>query len=391
MAEVTCGQVRELLSSIEAGRAGSPTDPAWAALSDHGAVEGSPTDPRLTAVGHHVLAELTVRASRTDPLTLDSFAAQLTRVLGDLDQVAKTAEYFLAELGPVTPPEAVPLLRPVAVGLANRRETPEELAEEFRNAWGSVEVIGGDARDRLLAAELLNASDLPMESSYSKLMSTTMRIREVHGERESAVAAAAILLLHSPDTDPLSLAGFTELRRSGLPAEEAALLATLSPDAATTLDRQRTMRARLVAAGLPEASTSFAASFLTLRGADVGAHVERIRALVPGLTPHLPDPVTPAAILSAIDWLEPSELLDWVWKAREVAHRRTLAPTDSELTALGLALVHGLPRGEFSTEGGVAPSPLAVTAGLVALHAWLYRPLARANSSIGSPATLSAG
>ncbi|HKV90790.1 MAG TPA: hypothetical protein VJQ43_06315, partial [Thermoplasmata archaeon] len=161
---MTSGAVRTYLSSLASGRPDSRAPPeVWESLVRNGAVEGSPDSPTLTDVGRHVLSELEVRASRTDPLPLDSVAQQLNRVGADLENVAKSASYFLAELGPVVPIEALPLLRMVAVGLANRRETPEEIAEAFRNIWGSVEVMGGDARDRLLAAELLDAEGASIE------------------------------------------------------------------------------------------------------------------------------------------------------------------------------------------------------------------------------------
>ncbi|MCI4331882.1 MAG: hypothetical protein L3K19_08595, partial [Thermoplasmata archaeon] len=193
MANVNCGQVRAYLSGLMAGTPVLPDPGVWDTLLAHGAVTGSASAPELTPVGRHVLSELQIRASRVDAMPLDVVAGQLGRVLEDLDHVARTAEYFLAELGPLTPPDAIVLLRPVAVALANRRETPEELAQEFRNTWGSVEVMGGHAADRLLAAELLTASSAPIETMYAPMMNTVSKIREAVGNGTPAVATAAIL------------------------------------------------------------------------------------------------------------------------------------------------------------------------------------------------------
>src|SRR5580700_1758034 len=129
MAPVTAGAVRTYLAQLESGTPGASTSrEVWDQLVANGAITGEPANAALTDIGRHVLRELSVRASRTDALPLNDVAEQLGRVGADLENVAKSASYFLAELGPVVPIEALPLLRMVAVGLANRRETPGELA-----------------------------------------------------------------------------------------------------------------------------------------------------------------------------------------------------------------------------------------------------------------------
>ncbi len=328
-------------------------------------------------MGRHVLAELEVRAYRTDPLPLDAVASQLTRVLADLDEVAKTAEYFLGNLGPVTPSEALPLLRPVAIGLANRRETPEELAEEFRNVWGSVEVMGGDSRDRLLAAELLNASGVAMDQLYAPLMSTTEKIRERFGPTGAAVAPAALLLLHPPASGEPPFDTFVALRGAGLSPEEAGLLAGLTGSAEETIARRRPFLTALESVGLSPESARIPASYLAALEVDPARHAGRVRELTALLKGRLPDATSAATFLSSIEWLEPAELMNWVDKALEIARVRRLAPTDPELLTLGIALVHGLPPGEF-TDGNGRPAEggtRRMSAGLLGIHAWIYRPL----------------
>ena len=144
--------------------------------------DGDTATAQLTEVGAHVLQELELRASRVDGMALDEFAGQLGRVYSDLDSVAHTSEYFLADLGPIVPPEALSRLRPVG-RTGQPAETPEELAQEFRAIWGGTEVMGGDARDRLMAAELLHAAQASMEEIYSPMMTTSITVRETAGPR----------------------------------------------------------------------------------------------------------------------------------------------------------------------------------------------------------------
>lgn len=384
MPGVACGRVRAVLAEAATGHA-LASDDAWETLLSHGAVEGSASSPQITAVGRHVLAELEVRASRTDALPLDVVANQLSRVHADLDQVAKTAEYFLAELGPVTPPEAVPLLRPVAVGLANRRETPEELAAEFRNLWGSVEVMGGDSRDRLLAAELLNASDASMEKVYAPLMVLTSKIRERFGPTQPAVAPAALLQLHPGPSGEPALEAFIALRGAGLGAEEAGLLAGIGGSATDTLARRQAVLTLLTDTGASADSARYAASLLVTTAPEPARLLPRIQELTTLLTGRIPAPITASALLSTMEWLEPKEIVDWVEKAIGILRTRRIAPTDPELAALGVALVHGLPHSEFVDSSAAESPPRSMTAGLLTLHAWIYRPLVRAASNSVTP------
>jgi len=346
----------------------------FALLAEKGAVQGSAAQPEITPVGRHVLDELAVRAYRTDTLSLDEVADHLGRVLTDLDEVAKRAEYFLADLGPVAPPEALPLLRPVAIALANRRVTPEILAEEFRNVWGGVEVMGGDSRDRLLAAELLNAARASMEQVYAPLMNTTLSIREKFGEKGRSVAPATILQLHTMADGRPALDSFTRFHRTGMGEEEAALLASLSATVPDLQSRRESWLSALAGLGFSAKESGVAASYLVALGADPATLKGRIQELHAALKDRHPDPVMAAALLSTMDWLEPKEIVDWLDKAMGIAKSRRLAPTPPELTALALAMVHGLPRSIFSAPPKTA-DPHRVSASVLAIHAWLYRPL----------------
>lgn len=377
MADPPCRDVRAYMSALaSAASPGAPPAGVWEALSLHGAVEGSPDRPTLTAVGRHVLGELEVRADRTDPLPLSTVAQMLSRLLVEFDEVAKTAEYFLTDLGPVTPPEAVPLLRPVALGLANRRESPEDLAEEFRNVWGGVEVMGGGARDRLLAAELLNASSADMGKVYAPIMSTTEKIRAKAGPKVSAVTAAAILHLTAGMDAAVPLETFLELRPKSGSDEAAALLAALATDPGSALHRRDTLLEAL-GANPGSVDARHAATYLAAIGAE-GEAVTRTRALASALAPRLTEPLTAASLLSGHGRLSARESLDWVDKATEILSGRQLAPNRPELVALAVALVHGLPDSEFAAPSAAgnrpAPAPASLPA-LTAIHAWMYRPL----------------
>jgi hypothetical protein len=374
VAPVTCGAVRTYLETLSSGRPDtSPFPDLWETLVRNGAVAGTPDSPTSTDVGRHVLAELSVRAARTDPLPLEAVAEQLSRVASDLENVAKSASYFLAELGPVVPAEALPLLRIVAVGLANRRETPQEIAGEFRNAWGSVEVMGGDARDRLLAAELLNAASAPIETMYAPMMRTMEIVRAKGGEHSSAATVAAILQLAAGPTKPVALEAFAALRPTAGSDEAAALLAAtgLPPaDATAARDRWRSSLPKL-----DPLDAQLTATYLATETAvrpDVGT---RLTTLVPLLAPRFGRPGISAALLATSAPIEAAELMNWLEKAEVIARNRRVAPTPKELDALALALVHGLPASEFVSGDGAPPVIEPSSASLVALHAWLYRPL----------------
>jgi hypothetical protein len=328
-------------------------------------------------VGRHVLAELEIRAYRTDSQGLVETATQLGSILAEFDVVAKTAEYFLADLGPVVPPTAVALVRPVAISLANRRETPEELAEEFRNVWGGVEVMGGDPRDRLLAAELLNAASADMTKVYSPIMNTSGMIRQQLGGRAASVTPATLLHLTAGIDVAVPLTSYFDLRASAGSDEAAALLAGLSQDSGGALARRDAFLRALGASTPPSADVLHAATYLAALGAD-DAFAARTLAIAAALGTRLSKPLTPAALLAGHVHLSPEEIVDWVDKAITILTGRQIAPTPEEIAALAVGLVHGLPETEFLNPAAPGSRPAGVPASLPALtafHAWIYRPL----------------
>jgi hypothetical protein len=272
----------------------------------------------------------------------------------------------------------LPLLRPVAIGLANRRETPEELAVEFRNVWGGVEVMGGPARDRLLAAELLNAASAEIDKIYAPMMTTTEAIRAAAGPNSAAVTSAALLHLLPSAGDPKAVARFREFRERLGNDEAAALLGGLSADPAPTARRFDALVQALSSAGATAGiDLTLCAAYLAAREGDPVHLVDRVTRLA-SLLPRLPHPLVAAALLAPIESLGDAELLDWLAKGTEIARRRHLAPTEAELTALSLGMVHGLPEAEFTNGGAPTGAPRNDTeaaAALLALHGWIYRPL----------------
>jgi hypothetical protein len=378
---LTSGEVRRYLAGLALGSVGTLDPASFDMLVSRGAVSGSISAPTLTPVGKHVLGELEVRAYRADSMSLDSVAEQLTRVLNDLDNVAKTAEYFLAELGPVTPPEALPMLRPVAVGLANRRETPEELAEEFRNVWGSVEVMGGDPRDRLLAAALLHAGGADIEHIYSPMMTTSASVREIAGPRAPAVTVAALLHLNPGPDDKPAWDSYVALRKSTRTEEGAAMLAATGRPVEELLANRTGFLGAIAGSGTPSGDQQVAAGFLTTAGASRDTHMPRVTELSKSLGNRFSAPIVAASVLGMLDWLSPAELVNWLDKASDLARSRKLAPTPAELAALGLTIVLGLPPSEFATSSALQIPPLRHFANIVAVNAWVYGQLVPVGTS----------
>lgn len=372
MSSITCQEARTLL---QAASTGSPVVPgaAWNELSGRRAVEGSADHPALTAIGRHVLDELDMRAYRCDAWPLDRLADELTRVLGDLERTAKDAQYFMSDLGPITPADAVPYLRIVSVGLANRRETPEDLAERFRQVWGMLEVMGGDARDRLVGTEILVAASASMSQLYAPMMTTVETLRSLGASR--AVAAAAILHLENPEGRSPAIERWKTARAAVPTDEAAALLATVmgDPEQHRDFDAFRAMLAKEANMG----GKNSAAIYLASQSVDPSAGIDRVLETARLLANRTRRPLLSAALLTAEHPLSPAEIGDWVQKAADAAARCQLASQPEEFLALGIALVEGLPRSTFGAdpEAQSATNLLADAATLLALHAWVYRPI----------------
>lgn len=370
---LTCAQTLDLLTAASAGRAVADTS-SFEELRRRQAVGGSPAQPQVTPIGQHVLQELRLRSYRCATWPVDTLSEELSKVLREIETIARNAQYFLSDLGPITPAEALPYLRIVSVGLANRRETPEEVAERFRNVWGMVEVMGSDARDRLLAAELLTGARVPMDSLYTPMVTVAEELKALGANRP--VAAAALLQMGNPAPPPKqALADWKGARQSVPTDEAAALLARVRTDASAgrTFD---SARAAFESAGGLGGKIS-ASVYLAAVGADAATTAPRATEVAKILPKTLRRPLLGGALLAAAQPLAPPELLDWLVKASAAAQRCQLASQPPEFDALGIALVEGLPTDTFRgvPRASHPMSPLGEAATLLALHAWIYRPL----------------
>jgi hypothetical protein len=376
MTGVSCHDARELLRQCSAGHAVPATSPGWTELLRLGAVAGSPDHPTLTPGGVQGLRELDLRSYRADAWPLQRVLAESQQVARVLDEASRSAELFLTDLGPITPPEALPYLRVVAVGLANRRTDPEELVERFRQVWGMVEVMGGDSRDRLLAAELLDATGASMTNVYAGMVTTSEQLRSFGAVQ--AVTSAAILHIDPHQTPDPPLDGWREARRSMPTDEMAALLAMISVDPEGRR-RFETFRAEL-SKETGMGGQLAAALYLAAIRADPAEGIDRIRRTARLLSGETGRPLLLASLLThgpALGGLSPEELVEWVHHGAAAAKRVELAATDAEFETLGVALVEGLPPDAFLEPAGRAepPNAFADAVTLLALHAWAYRGL----------------
>jgi hypothetical protein len=289
--------------------------------------------------------------------------------------MADTAEYFLAELGPVPPVEVVPLLRVVAADLAVRHESPEALVEEFRNGWGGVEVMGGTPADRLLAAELITGSGVPQGEIYSAMMTTVERLGDVGCA--SPVGTAAILHLFPVATNSAPLDRWKEVR-TRVPYDEGAALIAGFPDLPATLRR---WEGNVSALGGSGTDVQLAAVYLAAAGTDDPSLAPRAAAVARLLADSFALPRLAGAVAVSLLPLSAEEVSDWLDKSVAWATARQLAPNPAQLKVLGLALLQGLDPVGFQ---GLPPSAWASNpapgAGLLArtaLHAWLFRDVLR--------------
>jgi hypothetical protein len=380
MPGVTCQEARQLLRSAASGRSVSGPSPAWTALERLGALAGTPEHPSLTPAGEQGLRELDLRAYRADAWPLDTVLMESQRVAASIEEAARIAALFLNDLGPIVPPESLPYVRVVATGLANRRGEPGELAGQFRQVWGMVEVMGGDARDRLLAAELFQATGASMTEVYAQVVNTSEQLTEWGAAWPMSSAAVMHIDPHRVPHPPLH--GWQEARKTMPSDDMASLLAmvSLEPSGRRRFEAFRDLFAKDpgISGQYSEARRLSTALYLAAIGADPAEGIARISKTASLLSSEAGRPLLLAAILThgaALGNLAPEELVEWVHHAAAAANRAQLAATDAEFEALGVAIVEGLPADVFANppSGGHLPNPFADAVTLLALHAWIYR------------------
>jgi hypothetical protein len=187
------------------------------------------------------------------------------------------------------------------------------------------------------------------------------------------VTVAAVLHLSAGSGQPTALDAFFSLRNDAGGDEAAALLAATGRPPAEAIALRDQWVGRLPK--LDAVDSRLAATYLTCEPATRTDVASRIHALLPLLAPKFTRPGVAAALLAMSAPIQPAELVNWLEKAGVMTRARKLAPTSAELDALALALVHGLPAAEFVATAADAAPYEPSTASLVALHAWLYRPL----------------
>ena len=360
----TCARARRYLEDLTRGSASDDTGELWGALAPHGAVAGSKEAPTITEVGRQVLRELELRAYRVDERPLARVALEIGEAMAGLSRLADRAEYFIAELGPVPPVQSLPRVRIVASCLASRPESSEDLVENFKNAWGSMEVLGASPFDRLLAAHLVAASGVPQESFYAALSTTVDRL-QAEG-CQSPLSTSALLHLFPATTLTPPVPAWKEARKRMRSDLEAAMVAS-GPHAANALARWDRIRARLKGS---DRETSRAATYLVAREEDDPNLIDHIVSIAKELEGRWKEPLLVGALLRRRSEFSVAELLDWLSKSEKVAQSRQLAPTRQELDVISLAFVQALVSSP--SVGGKTPPAIPSLAAHVALHAWMY-------------------
>jgi hypothetical protein len=363
---VSCGAAREYLGALERG---SPL-PAGAvavesALRKRALISGAVDAPELSAAGRQVLRELEIRAYRADPQPLDELGVRIGEAIRELGNMTVSAEYFLAELGSVPPTAAAPSLRAVAAGLASRDEPLDDLVESFTGAWGEMEVLGGSALDRLLAAELLAGAEVNQSVIYPSIISTADTLR-VPGSTDPVTAATLLHLFPAPTTSP-PVDTWQSLRAT-LQSEVGAALVAGWPDA---LDRVRALESGL--SGSDRDRRAAAILLVALGRQAETTSLTLVARTAEALGSRFPLPLLAAAIVTAVAPMQPEEAVDWLDKSLERVRDKGLAPSDPERQVLALSLLLGLDWPKL-IPGAAGDTKREQRIPIwVALHAWLYR------------------
>lgn len=373
MGSLTAGEVRTYLDQIDTQQPPPDTPGLLEELRSKGALAGSAGTPSITPVGRHVLRELRVRAYRVDALPLLDVSEELSSTLAEIDGYAHHAEIFLGDVGPLAPSSALPYMRVSSAALSTRGDAPEELAEQFRNVWGMVEVMAGSGGDRLLATEMLMAAGVPVSRLYSSIVPTLESLRRSGRVPAEPVSTATALHLF-PSPTPVAQVARWERWRSTVRSElAAAVLAGTEVEPPTW----EACRGRWLAAGASSPEAEHAATYLVAVPGGLEA-LPRAIELAGRLSGRLPTPCIAAALLAARHGLSAEELADWVEKAAPIVGARRLAPTEPERLAVAVALVQGLAPTRFRGLPTPAHRPItppgADALALLALHAWTYRP-----------------
>lgn len=310
----------------------------------------------LTYAGRTELSMLMTRLGRVADLDLAEFDRQMEALRNSTQARGRRASQILKVLSPKFPHVDEIHLRSASVGLAGARGEPEQLAQSFANAFGSLWEKDAPSWKRSMLAEVIVLSRGTLtrdqaDACVSEMSSLVSRVRERYPEAsEDDRYNVAALLFPLPDgrrreameaadqfKTHLDGAGLGAIR---LEAPLVLLASTRFTETETAADWMNWMRARFSERRVPPAEAEMAAAILgSSRGEAGDEMLHQYDRAASYLTRLYEGPTAVGAAMLAVIPTGIEESLDDLRMAASVISANRLSVGGMENLSLGLKLL----------------------------------------------------
>jgi hypothetical protein len=231
----------------------------------------------------------------------------------------------------------------VGIGLGKLQGDPEQLEERFMAAYNSLQRYNSDVLNKLMAAEIMTATNADFVALSSSLEDLEKRLREsAYVPEEQSIAIAAMLLYGGADTEAtitrlVNFSGLTESK------EAAAILAVTNLPEEGLEGKFRGYKEMFDDWGYSTSDdTDLAAAYLSISPLVANDIKEKMNTIVDALKSDLQYPLVAATILTSMSTLEATEALDLMEKGVTILQAYATNLGRSELVSLAVRMVHGV-------------------------------------------------
>jgi hypothetical protein len=232
----------------------------------------------------------------------------------------------------------------VGIGLAKLQGDQQQILQRFVSAFNSLQNYKSNIWSKLLAAEIIAATNADFTSLSDELSDLDNQLRtQAHVPEEQSVGIAATLLYGSASDTMTTFSRFVDFSKITESQEAAAILSITTTAVQDLTDKFHSYKDLFNDWGYSTSDdTDLAASYLAISPLVANDVKDRMNTIVDAIRNDLAYPLVAAAILTSMSSLAPAEVIDLMEKG--VAILQSYIPNlgRSELVSLSVRMVHGV-------------------------------------------------
>ena len=334
----------------------------------------------LTPLGVTTLNDLNVRNYRVSDSEFSDFIEESKETYDELRAIVERAQIYVSRLRTEFPNMTdtggddedndrsgnLSLLWSTSIGLAKLQGDPDQISQKFLLALGILKDFHSTVENKMMAAEVMTASTVDLQSQSEALRSLDDELRrDANVPKELSAGIAAIIMAGKRFDGTYPTDRFAAFSKMTPSYESAAILSVVNAPSGPLADKFQSFRSLFGSWGYETSEdTELASAYLSISDLGPDDVKTKMTILLDALRNYLEYPLVAAAILASIPTLEANETLDLMEKACSLLGFAAAGLERSELVSLAVRMIHGI-RNELVKEldatAKVAQTPVQFT------------------------------